>query len=95
MNNVQTAIQAIRNINTSQELDQLIEAFKLQRTYLARQSARSLMVGDVVGFDAKSRGYVTGRVTKVNRKTVQVKCSRTNTLWKVTASMLEPAQIGG
>jgi len=95
MNDVQTAIQAIRNIKSSQELDQLIEAFKLQRTYLARQSARSLMVGDIVGFDAKSRGYITGRVTKINRKTVLVKDSRTGTQWKVTASILEPAMIGG
>jgi hypothetical protein len=56
MNNVQKAIQAIRNIETSAELINLVEAFKLQRTYLARQSARSLMVGDTVTFDAKMRG---------------------------------------
>jgi len=88
MNNVQKAITAIRNIETSAELDQLIEAFKLQRTYLARQSARSLMVGDTVTFDAKTRGVITGTVTKVNRKTVQVRCNRTQGLWKVTASAL-------
>lgn len=88
MNNVQKAIQAIRNIETSAELDQLIDAFKLQRTYLARQSARSLMVGDTVTFDAKMRGQVTGQVVKINTKTVQVRCNRTQGLWKVTASML-------
>lgn len=88
MNNVQKAITAIRNIETSAELDQLIDAFKLQRTYLARQSARSLMVGDTVTFDAKTRGTITGTVTKVNLKTVQVRCNRTQGLWKVTASML-------
>ena len=94
MNKVQTAIAAIRAIETNDELNQLVEAFKLQRTYLARNATRSLMVGDIVGFDAKTRGYITGRVTKINRKTVQVRDSRTNTVWKVTASMLEPAQIG-
>ena len=88
MNNVQKAITAIRNIETSAELDQLIDAFKLQRTYLARQSARSLMVGDTVTFDAKMRGQITGQVVKINRKTVQVRCNRTQGLWKVTASML-------
>ena len=88
MNNVQKAIQAIRNIETSADLDQLIDAFKLQRTYLARQSARSLMVGDTVTFDAKMRGQVTGQVVKINTKTVQVRCNRTQGLWKVTASML-------
>ena len=88
MNNVQKAIQAIRNIETSAELDQLIDAFKLQRTYLARQSARSLMVGDTVTFDAKMRGQITGQVVKIKTKTVQVRCNRTQGLWKVTASML-------
>jgi len=89
MNNVQKAIQAIRNIETSAELDQLIDAFKLQRTYLARQSARSLMVGDTVSFDAKTRGVITGQVIKINTKTVQVRCNRTQGLWKVSASMLQ------
>ena len=93
MNNVQTAIAAIRDMNND-EINQVVEAIKLQRTFNARQATRSLMVGDIVGFDAKSRGYITGRVTKINRKTVQVRDSRTNTLWKVTASMLEPAAIG-
>lgn len=89
MNNVQKAITAIRAIETSAELDQLIEAFKLQRTYLARQSARSLMVGDTVSFDARTRGVITGTVIKINRKTVQVRCNRTQGLWKVTASILK------
>jgi hypothetical protein len=89
MNNVQKAIQAIRNIETSAELNELVEAFKLQRTYLARQTARSLMVGDTVTFDAKMRGVITGQVIKINTKTVQVRCNRTQGLWKVTASMLK------
>ena len=70
------------------ELNQVIEAIKLKRTHLARQASRSLMVGDTVSFDAKTRGVITGAVTKVNRKTVQVRCNRTQGLWKVTASML-------
>jgi len=70
------------------ELNQVIEAIKLKRTHLARQASRSLMVGDTVSFDAKTRGVITGTVTKVNRKTVQVRCNRTQGLWKVTASML-------
>lgn len=70
------------------ELNQVIEAIKLKRTHLARQASRSLMVGDTVTFDAKMRGQVTGQVVKVNRKTVQIRCNRTQGLWKVTASML-------
>jgi len=87
MNNVQKAITAIRNIETSAELDQLIDAFKLQRTYLARQSARSLMVGDAVEFTGRGGRTVVGTVEKINRKTVIVN-SPTQGKWKVTASML-------
>ena len=76
------------------ELNRVIAAVKLRRTFNARTATRSLMVGDIVGFDAKTRGYITGRVTKVNTKTVGVRCSKTGTQWKVTATLLEPASIG-
>jgi len=91
MNNVQTAVEAIRNSNND-ELNQIIEAIKLQRTWLARTTARALAVGDTVQFAGRGGRTVTGTVTKINRKTVIVKDGYTN--WKVTASMLkvvEPA----
>ena len=88
MNNVQTAITAIRNM-TNDEINQVVEAIKLQRTFNARQTARTLTVGDTVSFDARTRGVITGTVTKINRKTVQVRCNRTQGMWKVTASMLK------
>jgi preprotein translocase subunit YajC len=88
MNNVQTAITAIRNM-TNDEINQVVEAIKLQRTYNARQTARALTVGDTVSFDARTRGVITGTVTKINTKTVQVRCNRTMDKWKVTASMLK------
>ena len=88
MNNVQTAITAIRNM-TNDEINQVVEAIKLQRTFNARQTARTLQVGDTVSFDAKTRGVITGTVTKINIKTVQVRCNRTQDLWKVTASILK------
>lgn len=88
MNNVQTAITAIRNMNND-EINQVVEAIKLQRTYNARTATRSLMVGDTVSFDARTRGVITGTVLKINLKTVQVRCNRTQGLWKVTASALK------
>ena len=93
MNNVQTAIAAIRNMNND-EINQVVEAIKLQRTYLARNTARSLMVGDIVSFNGRGGATVTGRVTKINRKTVLVKDSASNTVWRVTASLLTPMSIG-
>ena len=88
MNNVQTAITAIRNCNND-ELNQVIEAIKLQRTYLARSTARALAVGDTVQFTGRNGRRVTGTVEKVNRKTVIVRDGLTK--WKVTASLLETA----
>ena len=93
MNNVQTAINAIRNMNND-EINQVVEAVKLQRTFIARTTARSLMVGDIVSFEGRRGATVTGRVTKINRKTVLVKDSASNTVWRVTASLLTPLAIG-
>ena len=87
MNNVQTAITAIRNM-TSDELNQVAEAIKLQRTFNARATARSLTVGDVVEFTGRGGRTVVGTVEKINRKTVIVN-SPTQGKWKVTASMLK------
>ena len=84
MNNVQIAINAIRSMNND-ELNQVVEAFKLQRTWLARNTARSLMVGDTVSFRGR-RGPEQGTVTKITQKTVIVNCGYTQ--YKVPASML-------
>ena len=89
MNNVQTAVAAIRNMNRD-EIDQVVEAIKLQRTFLARSTARSLCVGDSVEFQGR-QGRVRGTVEKINRKTVLVREQGSGTRWKVTASLLETA----
>jgi hypothetical protein len=87
MNNVQTAINAIRNTNRD-ELNQIIEAVKLQQNFLARQSARSFMKGDAVQFKGRAGRTVVGTVVKVNPKTIVVD-SPSQGRWKVTASMLQ------
>jgi len=87
MNKVQTAITAIRNM-TSDELNQVAEAIKLQRTFNARATARALSIGDVVQFTGRANRTVAGTVEKINRKTVIVN-SPTAGKWKVTASMLK------
>jgi uncharacterized protein YkvS len=87
MNNVQTAITAIRGMD-SDELNQVAEAIKLQRTFNARATARSLTVGDAVEFTGRAGRTVVGTVEKINRKTVIVN-SPTQGKWKVTASMLK------
>ena len=87
MNNVQTAITAIRNTDTRDELNQIVEAVKLQQNFLARSSARSFMIGDAVSFVGRGGRTVVGTVSKVNPKTIVVD-SPSQGRWKVTASML-------
>ena len=93
MTMMRTVLDQIQRMD-NEELNRVAAAVKLQRTHNARTLTRRLLVGDVVGFDARTRGYITGRVTKVNRKTVVVKDSTTGTQWKVAAALLEPASIG-
>jgi uncharacterized protein YkvS len=85
MNNVQTAITAIRAMNND-EINQVVEAIKLQRTFLARSTARGLTVGDTVSFTGRGGATVVGTVEKINRKTVIVRDGMTK--WKVSASLL-------
>ena len=69
-------------------MSQVVEAIKLQRTFNARATARSLTVGDAVEFTGRGGRTVVGTVEKINRKTVIVN-SPTQGKWKVTASMLK------
>jgi len=89
MNNVQSTIAAIHSMNKL-ELEQVVEAIKLQRTFLARSTARSLSVGDDVKFTGRRGEVIRGVVDKVNRKTAMVR-SAGGQMWRVTASLLEAA----
>jgi len=86
MNNVQTAIDAIRNMNND-EINQVVEAIKLQRTFLARTMTRAMVVGDTVSFTGRGGKTVSGTVTKINPKTVVVR-EQGYGQWRVPASML-------
>tara|TARA_Y100000385_G_scaffold41446_1_gene38614 strand:+ start:398 stop:673 length:276 start_codon:yes stop_codon:yes gene_type:complete len=86
MNNVLTAIKAIHQADRN-ELNQIIEAVKLQQTFLAKNAARSFTVGEAVQFKGRGNRTVIGTVSKVNPKTIVVD-SPSQGRWKVTASML-------
>ena len=87
---VKTVVDQISRMDID-ELNQAIKAIKLRQTYLARQASRSFKVGDTVSFTGRRNAKVTGRVTKVNQKTVVVMDNNSSTQWKVTASMLQGA----
>lgn len=87
MNSMQTVISLIHQMN-SDELNQTVEAIKLRRTYLVRQTTAAIQVGDTVSFAARGM-QVVGTVTKVNTKTVAVKQNNAYTTWRVHASLLK------
>lgn len=96
MNNLVTrAVELIYQMDNAQ-LNEVVEALKLKRQYLARQATRSVIVGDTVEFDARGR-TVRGVVKKVNQKTIQVyEAPRgsgfVGTNWKVTASLVQKVE---
>ena len=87
-NTVTQAVEAIRKLESSSQINQVIEAIKLQQTYVARNAARSVQVGSLVTFEGRRGNTVTGEVTKVNQKTIVVRDTNTQAQWKVTASMV-------
>ena len=94
MSNLVTQASELIYKMDADQVDQIVEAIKLKRTHLAKTVARSIIIGDIVSFDGRRGQTVTGKVTKVNQKTVVVRDSTTQTQWKVTASMLTKLGIG-
>lgn len=86
-NSVTKAVQEIYTMDNDQ-LNQVIEAIKLRRTYLTREAARSFTVGDMVQFTSRSGGAVNGTVVKVNRKYIVVDAHIGGTRYQVPATML-------
>lgn len=93
MTMINTVLDQIQRMDNA-ELNRVVDAVKQRRTYNARNITRKLMVGDIVSFEERKGSTITGRVKKVNPKTVLVSDSSTNTVWKVTATLLTPLSIG-
>ena len=93
MTMINTVLDQIQRMD-NEELNRVIAAVKSQRTYIARNMTRKLLVGDIVSFEGRGGATVTGKVHKVNPKTVLVKDSASHTMWKVTATLLTPLSIG-
>ena len=86
------AVTAITKLETVEEIRDVIEAIKRQQTYLSTQNIRKVVKGACVSFTDRSGQKIVGTVTKVNRKTVEVRGGMSNgvfnTTYKVPGSML-------
>ena len=72
---------------TNVELSSMIDAVKWNRTNLAKQIKRSIMLGDNVEFTSNKTGrLMRGHVTKIAIKYITVNTGMG--LWRVPANML-------
>ncbi len=84
---IQNAIYDIRNVN---DLRRIQHAISDQFTHLSQQAKWRFNVGVRLGFDAKRRGYVTGKVTRIMRKNIRV-LADSGAVWTVGPNLLERA----
>tara|TARA_B110000858_G_C17762025_1_gene455004 strand:+ start:663 stop:938 length:276 start_codon:yes stop_codon:yes gene_type:complete len=68
-----------------EDVKMVSERLSMQRTFIGKQTIRTLMKGDKVSFNGR-RGLTEGVVMKVNIKNVVVDTGSTR--WNVPASML-------
>ena len=52
------------------------------------------MIGDIVGFEGRRGQQVSGKVVKVNQKTLVVLDSKTQVRWKVSGTLVQKLGIG-
>ena len=88
MNNLVTRASELIYQMDNQQLNEVIEAIKLKRQYLAKQAVRSFVVGDMVQFTKNTGGRINGTVRKVNRKYIVVEAHIGGGQWRVPATML-------
>lgn len=68
---LQNAVDAIRAINSQNDLNVLADVWKQQMTYIGRNASRGLKIGDTITWEYG--GIVkTGVIKKMNRKTTEV-----------------------
>jgi len=91
MNQLQTAIDAIRAIDNQSDLNVLATEWKRQMSYIGSKAKRGLKKGDTIQWE--SRGFVrTGTIIKMNTKTVEVQDAGATpfgrTVTRIPASMI-------
>ena len=78
-------INALVSKMSLEDVKLVSERLNMQRTFIGKQTIRTLMKGDKVSFNGR-RGLTEGTVLKVNIKNVVVDTGTTR--WNVPASML-------
>lgn len=89
-------LAAITSCKTLDDCRELSEALRERHRALTKAAAKSFARGSIVQFASRTGVIVTGKVTKINTKTVEVNSGITR--WRVSPSMLtvmpEGTEIG-
>ena len=72
-----------------QDFATVADMYKQAQATCTRLEAAAFRVGDVVYFDSKRGMRVSGKIQKINRKTIQVSTATGD--WKVSPSLLRKA----
>jgi len=92
INEICAAILKMDNLEDVRNLSQRLNAtIKVRYAELQRHKAYTLGVGMRVEFNDKRGNIVTGKITKINTKTVEVFADRSGVKWRVTPSLLRVA----
>ena len=91
MTNLEIANNAIRTMSMS-DLKTLTASINARHAALNSAAKSSVMIGDLVSFNARANHIVVGRVVKINIKTVIVRPNSGGADWKVSPSLLSPVK---
>jgi len=87
MSNLSKVLSEIAKMD-GDEINSVISAIKLRRTFIAKSTVLNFEVGDKVEFDARG-SVITGTITKKAIKNITVDTGRGK--WRVSATLLRKA----
>ncbi len=87
------AVDAIQDVNDTDELIKLGRIVSGQFSHATRKEALNFKVGDEVTFEGKRGSVLKGKVTKINRKTIGVLLIDGFTNYRVSPSLLEKVEV--
>lgn len=91
MTNLEIANNAIRSMSLA-DLKTLTASINARHAALQSAAKSSVMIGDLVSFNARANHIVVGRVVKINAKTIIVRPNSGGPDWKVSPSLLMPVK---
>lgn len=88
MENLNQIIRDIRAHASIEDIRAIEDAIRVRFDIINRSASYEFRIGDTVRFNSKTRGIITGKISKINRKTIKV-TTDSGMIWKVSPTLLE------